>query len=58
MKNLDSENIVRLLSGCRNKKKDKLYYLFMQFCNGGNLHEFVRDRGGFLDEATAKPILQ
>ena len=39
-------------------KTNNNYYLVMEFCNGGDLGEFIKFRGGHLQESDARVILR
>ena len=55
MKALDSINVVRLNFA---HMADMATYLVMDYCNGGNLDNFILVRGGFLPEPEVKLILR
>jgi len=39
-------------------KTSKNYYLAMELCNGGDLQNFIKQRGGYLKEQEARLILR
>lgn len=43
---------------CLQKKENGDHMLLLQFCNGGNLEDFIKIRGGKLDEKQAHFILK
>ena len=47
MKQLKNENIVKLLDI---SQTDNNLYLFLEYCNGGNLEEYLKKNGGMLSE--------
>ncbi|KNC54896.1 ULK/ULK protein kinase [Thecamonas trahens ATCC 50062] len=49
LKSLDDDNVVQLYEIM---KTEKHIYLIMEFCGGGDLHKFIKDRGS-LPEAVA-----
>ena len=50
-----SPNIVAIFNAT---KTENNYYLALELCNGGDLENFVKKRGGFLKEEEARLILR
>jgi serine/threonine-protein kinase ULK2 len=51
---LRAPNVVSLITATQTRSN---YYLIMEYCNGGDLENFIRHRGGHLSEPEAKVIL-
>ena len=51
---IDSDYVVRL----HTKVNPNNFIIAMEMCNGGNLQDYIRDRGGFLCEGEARFFLQ
>jgi serine/threonine-protein kinase ULK/ATG1 len=54
MSEIRSPHIVALLNATKTSRN---YYLAMELCNGGDLDNFKRQRGGYLREEEARLIL-
>lgn len=52
---LNSENVIKLEKIYRSHKR---IYIFTEACNGGDLEQFRRARGGFLTEAETRLIMR
>ena len=52
---ITSKNVVRCHFDGKTASK---VYLVMEYCNGGDLKDFLQKRGGYLSEEEAKPILR
>lgn len=55
MSEIDSEYVVRLKDATKTPNN---YYLAMEMCNGGDLENYKKIRGGFLKEKEARLILK
>lgn len=55
MSEIQHPNVCRLYTATKTPSN---YYLVMEFCNGGDLQDFVSLRGGFLNEPIARGILK
>ena len=53
MSQLCHKHVVRLI---HIQKTANHFYLLMEYCNGGNLKEFVAARGGYLPEGEVRLI--
>ncbi len=51
---LKNENIVRLLD---KKESEHNYYMVFEYCNGGDLRTYLREKGGRLSERSARHII-
>lgn len=51
---MQSINVVKLITATKTASN---YYLVLEHCNGGNLEELLKARGGYLTEPEAKVIL-
>lgn len=55
MSEIQHQNVCRLYTATKTPSN---YYLVMEFCNGGDLQEFVSLKGGYLKEPLARSILK
>ena len=55
MQEISCPNVISL-TACQ--KTTNNYYLVLEHCNGGNLQEFIKARGGYLSEPEAKFIIR
>ena len=55
MSDIRSPYVVALLNATKTSKN---FYLAMELCNGGDLENFVKQRGGYLKEQEARLILR
>ena len=55
MSEINHQNVCRLYTATKTPSN---YYLVLEFCNGGDLQDFVTLKGGFLKEPIARAILK
>ena len=55
MTDIRHKNVVSLITATKTVSN---YYLVLEFCNGGDLEGFIKQRGGFLYEEEVRAILK
>jgi len=55
MSEISHQNVCRLFTATKTPSN---YYLVLEFCNGGDLQDFVSQKGGYLTEPIARGILK
>ena len=55
MADIKHKNVCKLLSAT---KTESNYYLVTEFCNGGDLSGFMKQKGGYLKEPEARILLR
>lgn len=55
MSEINSPNVVALKHATKTKKN---YYLAMELCNGGDLQNYVKHRGGYLPEQESRLLFR
>lgn len=56
--NMNAINSINVVSLIDSAKTHNSMYIVMEYCNGGDLAEFVCHRGGYISESEAKVILR